>query len=582
MDETSTSPSLPVARLLDRGAAIASGVPEGLDAAVLGTLARHLASEAAGNAGKPILHIARDGQRLATLEDALAFFAPEVKRLSFPAWDGVPYDRVAPNAEIIASRVATLAELAEHRGGDDETPLIVLTTVNAVLQRVPSHEIFAARCSLLLRETRSAWPICRAAGACGYGRAGTVIEPGQYAVRGGILDFYPPGASPVRLDFFGDTLESIRAFDPETQRTLARLDAITLLPMSEAPLTEAARNDSAHAMWSCSVRCGATTRYMSRSRPAANIRAWNTGCLCSMSALRLCSTICRTPSSPSSARRRRARQAAGAGQRTLRGSRAGARAQGFRRAALQSRAAGKPVPHRRASGRRRCAGGTRSARSVRASRRRARRQCGVLRRETRAILRRRAPARRRQRVRRRGRSCRHAPRRRQARARRLLEQRRQGAPRHPPRRARHRRTLRVDTGKKIWRRRRRRRFAVLPLETGFEAPDVAVIGEQDILGDRLVRPHAAPRAARRAHRSVESRPATSSSTPSTASAASRPHAPRGRRRAARLPRGEYQGGDKLYLPVENIEMLSALRLGRVGRAARQARRRRPGSRARRG
>ena len=63
----------------------------------------------------------------------------------------------------------------------------------------------------------------------------------QYAVRGGILDFYPPGARPVRLDFFGDTLDSIRAFDPETQRTLAALDAITLLPMSEAPLTEEAR-----------------------------------------------------------------------------------------------------------------------------------------------------------------------------------------------------------------------------------------------------------------------------------------------------------------------------------------------------
>ena len=134
MAETSTPESLPVARLLGRGAAIASGVPEGLDAAVLGALARHLAG---GKPGKPILHIARDGQRLATLEDALAFFAPEVKRLSFPAWDGVPYDRVAPNAEIIARRVATLAELAEHRGGADETPLIVLTTVNAVLQRVP-------------------------------------------------------------------------------------------------------------------------------------------------------------------------------------------------------------------------------------------------------------------------------------------------------------------------------------------------------------------------------------------------------------------------------------------------------------
>ncbi len=119
----------------------------------------------------------------------------------------------------------------------------MLTTVNAVLQRVPSHDFFAA-----LDAAPRAWQRGRAWQSLierlehvGYGRAGTVTDPGQYAVRGGILDFYPPGASPVRLDFFGDTLELIRAFDPETQRTLARLDAITLLPMSEAPLTEAAR-----------------------------------------------------------------------------------------------------------------------------------------------------------------------------------------------------------------------------------------------------------------------------------------------------------------------------------------------------
>ena len=136
----------------------------------------------------------------------------------------------------------TLAELAEHRGGADETPLIVLTTVNAVLQRVPSHDFFAASMQPLAPGNAvSMADLIERLEHVGYGRAGTVTDPGQYAVRGGILDFYPPGASPVRLDFFGDTLESIRAFDPETQRTLARLDAITLLPMSEAPLTEEAR-----------------------------------------------------------------------------------------------------------------------------------------------------------------------------------------------------------------------------------------------------------------------------------------------------------------------------------------------------
>ena len=135
---------------------------------------------ASSKPGKPILHIARDGQRLATLDDALAFFAPDVKRLSFPAWDGVPYDRVAPNAEIIARRVATLAELAQHRGGSDETPLIVLTTVNAVLQRVPPHEFFAGAMQNLARPaTRSSMAeLIERLEHVGYGRAGTVTDPG--------------------------------------------------------------------------------------------------------------------------------------------------------------------------------------------------------------------------------------------------------------------------------------------------------------------------------------------------------------------------------------------------------------------
>src|SRR5512136_691358 len=113
MADTPKSPLLPVERLLQGGSTIASGVPEGLDAAVLGKLARQAGQF---DPPRPILHIARDGRRLATLDDALQFFAPEVRRLGFPAWDSVPYDRVAPNAEIVARRVSTLAELAERNG----------------------------------------------------------------------------------------------------------------------------------------------------------------------------------------------------------------------------------------------------------------------------------------------------------------------------------------------------------------------------------------------------------------------------------------------------------------------------------
>jgi transcription-repair coupling factor (superfamily II helicase) len=227
-------PSLPVDRLLAVPRATAAGVPEGYDALLLGELARH--------AGAPILHAARDGNRLATLEEALAFFAPDVRTLCFPAWDGVPYDRVAPNAETIARRIATLAELSQ-RAPNETKPLIVLTTVNALLQRVPPREFIAsANLKLQPGNAMAMQTLIERLEISGYGRAGTVTDPGQYAVRGGILDLYPPGGEPVRLDFFGDTLEQIRAFDPNTQRTAARRDSIQLLPMSELALTPEVRS----------------------------------------------------------------------------------------------------------------------------------------------------------------------------------------------------------------------------------------------------------------------------------------------------------------------------------------------------
>jgi len=176
--------------------------------------------------------------RLVTLEDALAFFAPDVTVLTFPAWDGVPYDRVAPNADTIARRIATLSELTHRETAGNKSSLIVLTTVNAVVQRVPPRAFIAASSMRLAAGNAvSMQELVERLEVSGYGRAGTVTDPGQYAVRGGILDLYPPGAQPVRLDFFGDTLESIRAFDPETQRTAARLDSVELLPMSELVLT---------------------------------------------------------------------------------------------------------------------------------------------------------------------------------------------------------------------------------------------------------------------------------------------------------------------------------------------------------
>ncbi len=181
--------------------------------------------------------ICRDGPRMATLSRSLAFFAPDIEVLEFPAWDCLPYDRVSPHATVVAQRMMALARLARVKGR--ERPAVLLTPVNAILQRVPPREtlarqsLSAAPGNLLAMSGVIAWLELN-----GFTRSGTVREAGDYAVRGGIVDLFAPGmADPVRLDFFGDTLELIRSFDPETQRTTEELRTLDLVPMAEFQLT---------------------------------------------------------------------------------------------------------------------------------------------------------------------------------------------------------------------------------------------------------------------------------------------------------------------------------------------------------
>ncbi|MCC7319574.1 MAG: transcription-repair coupling factor [Rubellimicrobium sp.] len=206
------------------------GAPEGLDA-------RLILSEIAAK-GLPVLHVARDDRRLEAMRAALAFFDPTLAVLTFPAWDCLPYDRVSPNPDIAARRMATLAHLAGGAGGR----FVLLTTLNAATQRVPARatvagSAFSARQGERVDESAlRAWLV-----RMGFVQAPTVTEPGDYALRGGILDIFAPGhPAPVRLDFFGDTLDGVRRFDPATQRTTEKLTSIDLAPASEVILDEAA------------------------------------------------------------------------------------------------------------------------------------------------------------------------------------------------------------------------------------------------------------------------------------------------------------------------------------------------------
>jgi len=213
-----------------------ASVADGAEGLVIADLARSIAARE----NPPAISLAvicRDGPRMAMLHRALAFFAPDMEVLEFPAWDCLPYDRVSPHAGMVAQRMSTLARLARATGR--ERPSVLLTTVNAILQRVPPREMLARQSlaaapgNVLPMDGIIAWLELN-----GFNRASTVREAGDYAVRGGILDLFAPGmGEPVRLDFFGDTLESIRLFDPETQRTNADLRALDLVPIAEFQLT---------------------------------------------------------------------------------------------------------------------------------------------------------------------------------------------------------------------------------------------------------------------------------------------------------------------------------------------------------
>lgn len=213
-----------------------ASVPEGLDALVLAEL---VAATGAEDGARTLLHIARDDRRIEALAQQLAFFAAGVRVINFPAWDTVPYDRIGPNADIVADRMAALAKLTVAAG---KQPTIVLTTVNAILQRVPPHAFIRKAMRQMAPGQRIDMKrLTERLQLNGYQRVGTVMEPGEYAVRGGILDLFPPARSnPVRLDFFGDTLESIKTFDAETQRTLKPVQKLVLLPMSEVAFGEEA------------------------------------------------------------------------------------------------------------------------------------------------------------------------------------------------------------------------------------------------------------------------------------------------------------------------------------------------------
>ncbi|MCW1403079.1 transcription-repair coupling factor [Novosphingobium sp. MW5] len=205
-----------------------SSVSRGAQPLVLADLAR----AAKGRA----VFIAPDEAAMRAIADAAQFFAPELDVVEFPAWDCLPYDRASPALSVSARRLAALHRLQGKAAG----PQLLVTTINAALQRVltpfriresvrllkPGMEI--GRESLIALLQRQ-----------GYSRTDTVVDAGEFAVRGSIFDIFPSGLDVgLRLDFFGDELETLRLFDPNTQRSTGVVEQHLLLPASEALVDE--------------------------------------------------------------------------------------------------------------------------------------------------------------------------------------------------------------------------------------------------------------------------------------------------------------------------------------------------------
>ena len=205
------------------------GAPSGIDAMEIAAMAK---------AGKQVLFVARDDVAMATMGEELSFIAPEIETVMFPAWDCLPYDRVSPAPSIASQRIEAISKMSAMT---DESGVVFLTTVSAALQRIPPKAVFGASIMHIHKGSDcDPGEISSFLVKNGYRSSHTVVEAGEFASRGGLMDIFPSGAqNPVRLDFFGDEVEEIRIFDAISQRTTGSIDSLSLKPVSEVPLDDA-------------------------------------------------------------------------------------------------------------------------------------------------------------------------------------------------------------------------------------------------------------------------------------------------------------------------------------------------------
>ncbi|MBR5598993.1 MAG: transcription-repair coupling factor [Alphaproteobacteria bacterium] len=175
------------------------------------------------NSNRDLLCILSDGISLKQVSETISFIAPDIEVLTFPNWDTVPYDRVSPNASILSQRIETLAKLSLENCCKKNR--IVITSVGAVLQKLPLKKIFLnSRKTIKVGDKLLFDDFIHYVSINGYNRVEQVMESGEYAIRGDIIDIFPSGADkPLRIDLFDDEVERLRLFEVETQRSASEL-----------------------------------------------------------------------------------------------------------------------------------------------------------------------------------------------------------------------------------------------------------------------------------------------------------------------------------------------------------------------
>src|SRR5579859_4351745 len=194
-------------------------------------------AEAASRLTVPLLVVApsaRDAERL-TAELRFYLLDPDLPVLAFPDWETLPYDLFSPHQDIVSERLATLSRIYDLRRG------IVVLSATTLMQRLAPREYVLGGTLLLKTGTRLDLESLRQRlAAAGYAAVSQVMEHGEFALRGSLLDVFPMGSPvPYRIDLFDDEIESIRIFDPETQLSKDNLSELSLLPAKEYPLDEA-------------------------------------------------------------------------------------------------------------------------------------------------------------------------------------------------------------------------------------------------------------------------------------------------------------------------------------------------------